>query len=49
MAKSTLKVLFYVSGCKRKNGIVPIIGRVTINRTATQFSCEDYLEGALGC
>ncbi len=31
MARSTFKVLFYVNGSKEKNGIVPIMGRVTIN------------------
>jgi len=30
MAKSTFKVLFYVNGSKEKNGIVPIMERVTI-------------------
>ena len=30
MARSTFKVLFYVNGSKEKNGIVPIMGRVTI-------------------
>ena len=29
MARSTFKVLFYVNGSKEKNGIVPIMGRVT--------------------
>ena len=29
--RSTFKVLFYVNGSKEKNGIVPIMGRVTIN------------------
>ena len=27
--RSTFKVLFYVNGSKEKNGIVPIMGRVT--------------------
>ena len=31
MARSTFKVLFYVNGSKEKDGIVPIMGRVTIN------------------
>ncbi|WP_251621710.1 site-specific integrase [Odoribacter lunatus] len=38
MARSTFKVLFYVNGSKEKNGIVPIMGRVTINGTVAQFS-----------
>ena len=40
MARSTFKVLFYVNGGKEKNGIVPIMGRVTINGTVAQFSCK---------
>ena len=40
MARSTFKVLFYVNGSKEKNGIVPIMGRVTINGTVAQFSCK---------
>ena len=38
--RSTFKVLFYVNGSKEKNGIVPIMGRVTINGTVAQFSCK---------
>ena len=30
MARSTFKVLFYVNGSKEKNGIVPIMGRITV-------------------
>ena len=40
MARSTFKVLFYVNGSKEKNGIVHIMGRVTINGTVAQFSCK---------
>ena len=40
MARSTFKVMFYVNGSKEKNGIVPIMGRVTINGTVAQFSCK---------
>ncbi|MBQ8520780.1 MAG: integrase, partial [Bacteroides sp.] len=29
MMRSTFKVLFYVNGSKERNGIVPIMGRVT--------------------
>ena len=29
--RSTFKTVFYVNGSKEKNGIVPIMGRVTIN------------------
>ena len=40
MARSTFKVLFYVNDSKEKNGIVPIMGRITINGTVAQFSCK---------
>ena len=40
MTRSTFRVLFYVNGSKEKNGIVPIMGRVTINGTVAQFSCK---------
>ena len=38
--RSTFKVLFYVNGSKEQNGIVPIMGRVTINGSVAQFSCK---------
>ena len=38
--QSTFKVLFYVNGSKEKNGLVPIMGRVTINGSVAQFSCK---------
>lgn len=38
--RSTFKVVFYVNGSKEKNGIVPIMERVTINGTIVQFSCK---------
>ncbi len=38
--RSTFKVLFYVNGSKEKNGIVPIMGRVTINGSVAHFSCK---------
>ncbi|RHB89983.1 site-specific integrase [Bacteroides eggerthii] len=40
MMRSTFKVLFYVNASKEKNGIVPIMGRVTINGSVAQFSCK---------
>ena len=49
MARSTFKVLFYVNGSKEKNGIVPIMGRVTINGSVAQFSCKQTIPKALGC
>mgnify|MGYP000759596484 CR=1 FL=1 len=48
MARSTFKVLFYVLGSKEKNGIVPIMGRVTINGTVAQFSCKQSIPKTQG-
>ena len=47
MARSTFKVLFYVNGSKEKNGIVPIMGRVTINGSVAQFSCKQTIPKAI--
>ena len=47
MARSTFKVLFYVNGSKGKNGIVPIMGRVTINGSVAQFSCKQTIPKTL--
>ena len=47
MARSTFIVLFYVNGSKEKNGIVPIMGRVTINGSVAQFSCKQTIPKAL--
>ena len=41
--RSTFKVLFYVNASKEKNGIVPIMGRVTINGSVAQFSCKQSI------
>ncbi|MEE0961363.1 MAG: Arm DNA-binding domain-containing protein [Bacteroidales bacterium] len=41
--RSTFKMLFYVNGSKEKNGIVPIMGRVTINGSVAQFSCKQSI------
>lgn len=40
MSRSTFSVLFYANRSKEKNGIVPIMGRITINGTQSQFSCK---------
>ena len=45
--RSTFKVLFYVNGSKEKNGIVPIMGRVTINGSVAQFSCKQSIHKGL--
>ena len=47
MSRSTFKVLFYVNGSKEKDGIVPIMGRVTINGTVSQFSCKQSIPKTL--
>ena len=47
MARSTFKVLFYVNGSKEKNGIVPIMGRLTINGSVAQFSCKQAIPKTL--
>ena len=47
MARSTFKVLFYVNSSKEKDGIVPIMGRVTINGTVAQFSCKQTIPKTL--
>ena len=41
-------MLFYANGSKEKNGIVPIMGRVTINGTVAQFSCKRSIAKELG-
>ena len=40
MSRSTFNILFYANKSKEKNGIVPIMGRVTINGTQAQFSSK---------
>ena len=40
MQRSTFKVLFYVKRQSEKSGQVPVIGRITINGTMSQFSCK---------
>ena len=47
MARSTFKVLFYINGSKEKNGIVPNMGRVTINGSVAQFSCKQTIPKTL--
>ena len=47
MSRSTFSVLFYVNRGKEKNGVVPVMGRVTINGTQSQFSCKKSITLAL--
>ena len=45
--RCTFKTVFYVNGSKERNGIVPIMGRVTINGTIAQFSCKQSVTMAI--
>lgn len=45
--RATFKTVFYVNASKEKNGIVPIMGRVTINGTIAQFSCKQAIQRTL--
>ena len=40
MRRATFSVLFYANKSKLKDGIVPVMGRITINGTQSQFSCK---------
>ena len=44
MSRSTFKILFYANKGKEKDGIVPIMGRITINGTQSQFSCKPFVK-----
>ncbi len=45
--RCTFKTVFYVNGSKERNGIVPVMGRVTINGTIAQFSCKQGVAKAI--
>ena len=45
--RATFKTVFYVNASKEKNGVVPIMGRVTINGTIAQFSCKQTIPKSL--
>ena len=47
MARSTFKVLFYLKRQSVQNGKAPIMGRITINGTISQFSCKMSVSPAL--
>ncbi len=47
MQRSTFKVLFYVKRQSEKSGQVPIMGRITINGTMSQFSCKLSVRSSL--
>lgn len=38
--RNTFSILFYVNRSKEKEGMVPVMGRVTINGKVAQFSCK---------
>lgn len=40
MTRSTFKVLFYLKRQAERNGKVPVMGRITVNGTISQFSCK---------
>ena len=45
--RNTFRVLFYVNGSKEKEGIVPIMGRITVNGKIAQFSCKQTIPTVL--
>lgn len=47
MARSTFKVLFYLKRQSEKDGKVPVMGRITVNGTISQFSCKLNIRPAL--
>ena len=38
--RSTFRVLFYTKKQTVKNGHIPVMGSITVNRTTTSFSCK---------
>ena len=47
MQRSTFKVFFYVKRQSEKSGQVPVMGRITINGTMSQFSCKLSVRSSL--
>lgn len=48
MKRSTFKILFYINRNKqKKNGKCPILGRITVDGTNTQFSIQEDIEPGL--
>ena len=41
--RSTFKIAFYVNRNKEKDGLVPVLGRITINGFITPFSCKQSI------
>ena len=48
MSRSTFRVLFYLKrNTPKKNGLVPVMCRITVNGKISQFSCKLDVEGKL--
>ena len=48
MSRSTFRVLFYLKrNAPKKNGLVPVMGRITVNGKISQFSCKLDVEEKL--
>jgi hypothetical protein len=45
--RSTFKIAFNTNKGKEKNGLVPVMGRITINGTIAQFSCKQSIDPKL--
>ena len=44
MARSTFKVLFYLKRQAEQNGKSPVMGRIAVNGTISQFSCKMFVQ-----
>ena len=38
--RTTFNILFYINRSKEKNGLVPVLCRITVNGSIAQFSCK---------
>ena len=48
MSRSTFRVLFYLKrNAPKKNGLVPVMCRITVNGKISQFSCKLDVEEKL--
>lgn len=49
MSRSTFRVLFYLKrNAPKKNGLVPVMCRITVNGKISQFSCKLDVEESYG-
>ena len=46
MSRSTFKILFYVNKGKEKDGIVPVMGRITINNVSKDNNDNREYQGS---